>query len=170
MRKVKLDNGNECWAFGSSQYVQAAVKNVEAHLQKKGLALPSGWKCKNVLPANYRPEIDISEECDATDASYYQSLIGILRWMVELGRVDMNVEVSMMSSHLAMPGQGHLEALYHIFGYLKAHHNGEMPFDPSYPEIDTSQFVRQDWSKTVYGNKIPLVLLGILRFVIGRLV
>ena len=152
MRKVKLDNGNECWAFGSSQYVQAAVKNVESYLQKKGQVLPSGRKCKNVLPQGYRPEIDVSEECDAADASYYQSLIGILRWMVELGRVDINVEVSMMSSHLAMPRQGHLEMLLHIFGYLKVHHNAEMPFDPTYPEIDSSQFVRQDWSKTVYGE------------------
>ena len=51
----------------------------------------------------YRPEIDISPELTATDAAYYQSLIGILRWMVELGRVDITTEVSMLSSCLALP-------------------------------------------------------------------
>ena len=49
------------------------------------------------------------------DAAYYQSLIGILRWIVELGRVDVCLEVSMMSSHLALPREGHLEQVLHIF-------------------------------------------------------
>jgi hypothetical protein len=31
LRKVKLTNGNKVWAFGSSQYVQAAVHNVEKY-------------------------------------------------------------------------------------------------------------------------------------------
>ena len=34
VRKVQLENGIECWAFSSSQYVQAAVKNVEEYLNK----------------------------------------------------------------------------------------------------------------------------------------
>ena len=34
---------------------------------------------------------------------YYQELIGILRWAVELGRIDITMEVSMLSSHLALP-------------------------------------------------------------------
>jgi hypothetical protein len=33
--KVKLANAVECWAFSSSQYVQAAVKNVEEYLSKR---------------------------------------------------------------------------------------------------------------------------------------
>ena len=151
MRKVTLDNGTDCWAFGSAQYVKAAVKNVEDYLQKKGESLPA--RCKSPLANGYRPEVDISDELDPEDASYYQSLIGVLRWMVELGRVDICVEVSMMSSHLALPRKGHLEQLYHIFGYLRSHHNAEMPFDPTEPEIDDeSQFQKQDWSQSVYGD------------------
>jgi len=34
---------------------------------------------------DYRPEIDVSAELSPEFAAYYQSLIGILRWMVELG-------------------------------------------------------------------------------------
>ena len=55
------------------------------------------------MSTDYRPEIDISTELDAADASYYQSLIGVLRWIVELGRVDICCEVSMLSSCLALP-------------------------------------------------------------------
>jgi hypothetical protein len=32
VRKVQLDNGVKCWAFSSSQYVQATVKKVEEYL------------------------------------------------------------------------------------------------------------------------------------------
>jgi len=35
LRKVSLENGVDAWAFGSMQYVQLAVKNVEEYLQKK---------------------------------------------------------------------------------------------------------------------------------------
>jgi len=43
-----------------------------------------------------------------------------------------------MSSQLALPRLGHLEQVFHIFGYLKSHHNAELVFDPTYPEIDKS--------------------------------
>jgi hypothetical protein len=70
---------------------------------------------------------------------------------VELGRVDIDVEVSMMSSHLALPREGHLKELYLIFAYLKAHPNAEMVFDPSPVAVDMGQFERQYWSYSAYG-------------------
>ena len=33
VRKVKLDTGEICWAFSSSQYVQEACKNIRNHLK-----------------------------------------------------------------------------------------------------------------------------------------
>ena len=32
IRKIALDNGAKAWTFSSSQYVQAAVKNVQSYL------------------------------------------------------------------------------------------------------------------------------------------
>ena len=72
--------------------------------------------------------------------------------MVELGRVEIYVEVSMMSSHVDLPRQGHFEQVIHIFGYLKKHQNAEIVFDPTKPDIDMSQFEKQDWSQTIYGE------------------
>ena len=147
--KVTLDNGVDAWSFSSSQYVQNAVKNVEEYLRKKGKSLPA--KASSPLSNNYRPEVDVTCELDSLDASYYQSLIGILRWIVELGRIDITVEASMMASCMALPRQGHLDQLYHIFAYLKLKHNSEMVFDPSEPDIDETTFEKQDWQHTVYG-------------------
>jgi hypothetical protein len=99
--EVTLENDTKAWAFGSCQYVQAAVCNVEDHLAKTGEKLP--YKAPTPLSSGYRPEIDVSPELGNTDSSYFHSLVGVLRWIVELGRVDIDVEVSMMSSHLALP-------------------------------------------------------------------
>ena len=151
MRQVVLENGIKAWSFSSSQYVQEAVSNVHKYLTERGKKYPSkapGAAIKN----DYRPEVDQTEELSPTDAAYYQSLIGVLRWIVEIGRVDICVEVSMLSSCLAMPREGHLEQVFHIFAYLKGKHNTEMIFDPSLPEIDESLFPKEDWSSSVYAT------------------
>ena len=141
------------WAFSSSQYVQTAVKNVEAYLdsqENKRWKMPS--KADTPLTTTYRPELDVSRELNEVDAAYYQSLIGILRWMVELGRVDVCLEVSMMSSHLALPREGHLEQVLHIFAYLKKYHNTELVYDPSDPVVDENDFERRDWASSEFGH------------------
>ena len=122
MSKVTLLNGVEAWSFSSSQYIHAAVNNVEAYLEEKGIKLPKHG-VNAPFTSNSRPEIDVTEDLGPTEASYYMSLIGVLRWMVEMGRVDICVEVSLMSSQMAFPSRGHLEQLFHIFAYLKVHHN-----------------------------------------------
>ena len=65
--------------------------------------------------------------------------------MVELGRIDMITEVNMMASCLAMPREGHLENVFHIFVYLKIKHDSRLVFDPTYPEIDMSSLKEYAW-------------------------
>ena len=102
-------------------------------------------------PSEYVSELDDTPELGAEMISHYQSLVGILHWMVELGRVDMIVEVSILASHMAMPREGHLLAVYHVFAYIKKHHNSRLVFDPSYPDIDRSNFMEHDW-REFYGD------------------
>ena len=40
MRKITLENGVKAWGFSSSQYAQAAVRNVEDYLAKTNQKLP----------------------------------------------------------------------------------------------------------------------------------
>ena len=86
-------------------------------------------------------------------ADYYHSLIGVLRSIVELDRGGVNVEASVLSSHLAMPIEVHLEELLHIFAYMSKHTKTEMVFDPSVPNIDKNYFQFQDWSYLVYSSQ-----------------
>jgi hypothetical protein len=64
-----------------------------------------------------------SPELDTKHASFFQSQIGILQLAMELGQVDIITEVSMLPSHLALPREGHLAAVYFVFAYLKKKHN-----------------------------------------------
>ena len=115
------------------------------------MALP---RARTPIQMIYRPELDVTPELNTADATYYQSFIGILRWLVELGRIDICLEVSMMSSHLALPREGHLEQVLHIFGYLKKYHNGTLVYDPSEPEIDENKFLEQDWTSSEFGDDV----------------
>jgi hypothetical protein len=64
-----------------------------------------------LLSSGYEPNLDVTPELDAERSSLYQSQIGVLRWMVEIGQVDILTDVSVLSSHLALPREGHLKAV-----------------------------------------------------------
>jgi hypothetical protein len=123
---------------------------VKDYLKKNGdLHLPK--RAATPLPAGYRPKMDVTPELGVERASYYMSQIGILRWCVELGRVNIITEVSILASHLALPREGHLDAVFHMYAYLEKKHNSQMVFDPTYPSIDRSKFIKCNW-KEFYGN------------------
>jgi hypothetical protein len=65
--------------------------------------------------------------------------------MVELGHINIATKVSLLSSHLAYPREGHLKAALHVMGNLKQKHNSRLIFDPTYPNIDLSSFPTYDW-------------------------
>ena len=69
------------------------------------------------------------------ESSYYQSLIGLMGWMIETGCFDINIMVFLLSSYSAMLRQGHFKAVLHIMGYLKLRQNSRLAFDLSYPNI-----------------------------------
>ena len=109
-------------------------------------------KSRNANEDSLSPRARCITGIGAKRASYYMSLIDILRWIVELGRVDVCLECSMMSSYMALPREGHLYELFQIFGYLKKYHNTEMVFDPSDPVVDQSSFELKDWTSSEFGH------------------
>jgi hypothetical protein len=88
---------------------------------------------------------------DLEKASHYQNGISVLHWCIELGRVDIIMEVSTLASFLAMPHEGHLEAMYHVYAYMKRKHNARLVLDPTYNDADEGLFVKCDW-KEFYGD------------------
>lgn len=131
------------WTMSAEKYLKEAIRNVESNLAKHHKRLPPNVSIP--LSSNYRPELDISVPLTASDHHTYQQLIGILRWAVELGRIDTHLPVALLAQHLAAPRFGHLQQAYHVLAYLKAHLRSRIILDDTTPRVDESRFPKVDW-------------------------
>ena len=129
-------NGKQMWTMTSKDYVKAAIDNVEQQLAKRNMKLPA--RAPTPMSMDYSPETDDTPELESDQVTTYQECIGILRWAIEIGRVDIMTEVSMLSAYQASPREGHLEQIYHIFAYLKKKPKLTLYFEPSIPNLDPS--------------------------------
>ena len=64
--------------------------------------------------------------------SFYQNLIGVLIWAIELGRIDIAFEVSALSRYPDFPRTGYLVQALHVFNYLEIHNANDLAFDTYY--------------------------------------
>jgi hypothetical protein len=128
--------------MSAEQYVRNAIRNVKEHMKHDGFIYNKKLSDPQYSPQSpfsaikYRPELDTTLECDVPQTTYYQNLIGILRWIVELGCIDINFEVSALSHYLVNPRVGHLQEALHIFKYLDIHKANFLAFDPTPLELE----------------------------------
>ena len=119
MSIMKTNNGErDMWSMSCDRYIEAAIKNVESYLEELGERLRGKVRVVTPIASGYKPELDSSDLLGNQEATKYQELIGVLRWKVEIGRIDILTEVSLLPQHLAAPRQGHLSQVFHIFAYL----------------------------------------------------
>ena len=127
--------------MSSDEYVASALQIVKGMLQDDRKTLNMNY-ADRPMPEIYHPECEATPELEPR----YQQLIRMLRWACELGRVDIFLlEVSIMSSHLCMPREGHLEK---VLGHKKSN----MVFDPTPVNLDETAFHKTDWSNSIYGD------------------
>jgi len=123
-------------------------------------------KLLSPLEKGDHPEIDDSEFLDGEGMQTYQSLVGVLKWSISIGRFDIAMAVMTMSSFRAQPSIGHLKCIKRICGYHFKMKDAAICFrtgELDYSGLDEEQF---DWANTVYGDvseilpKDAPVLLG----------
>ena len=142
--RLQGDEAARHWGHSSEEYVKQSIANVETELEKHGRRLCGRFSTP--MTSNYRPELDYSPFLADDAINYYMELIGILRWIVELGRIDIMVDVSLLSSYSMQPRQGHLDQVFHVFGYLKRNKRATLVFDESYVDWDETSFEVHDWT------------------------
>ena len=59
-------------------------------------------KAENPFKMGYNPELDTSPELDSDSVLYYLTIIGILKWTIELERIDVITKVALLSSGLGV--------------------------------------------------------------------
>ena len=156
LQKVLTAGDTACWEFFLNKYVRAAATNLEERLIKTDHQLPF-W-CDTPMRIEYHPSGDISRELNAYRIQIYQDLIWILRWAVEVGRVDILLEVSLLLSHLALLRAGPIQAVYIVFVYLKQVPKRRLYFERDHPDISEDRFHDIDWDtfNRVAAEAIPL--------------
>ena len=105
------------------------------------------------MSTSYRPSEDVTKELNVEGVQFYQEMIGIIRWAVEIGRVDILFKVSLLSSYLTLPRIEHIQAVYHIFGYLKQVPKRKLYFDSVSPLISKDCFHKFDWEDFYRNSK-----------------
>jgi hypothetical protein len=147
-----IPNGVVASGMSSIKYFQAALQNMQEYLKKNG-----DRKLKKNLSAPFdstcRADTDYSPVLGPKMAKYFWPQIGILRWCLELVRIDIVIEVSMLSTFVCMPREGHLYALYHMFAYLSLYHSAMVVIDPTYPNIDIRAFTNSNWKPMYWDVK-----------------
>ncbi|CAJ1948167.1 unnamed protein product [Cylindrotheca closterium] len=96
-------------------------------------------KAVTPMTSDYISELDGSPKLNAKDHTYYQELIGILRWATEIGRVDILLEILLLSQYQATPREGHMEQLLRIFAYLDTYPKLTLYFDWRLPNVIESR-------------------------------
>ena len=80
-------------------------------------------------------ELDDSTLLSDEDHTKYQMLIGMLNWIVTIGRLDIAFATSSLSRFVASPRRGHMDRALYIFGYLKKRPNRRIRIDSRDPII-----------------------------------
>ena len=106
--KFQKPDGTEAWSTSPQQYIKSAVENVERILVEDGEGYGLKNNVRNPFPTGYRPELDVTDELSGNLCSRYWQLIGVGRWAVELGQIDIFHELSLLSQYQASPCVGHL--------------------------------------------------------------
>ena len=75
-------------------------------------------------------------------------------------RVDILLEVALLSTHLVIPRTIHLEQVYNIFEYLKQRSKRRLFFDHEHLDIGEERFTRFNW-EDFYKDAIELIPLDI---------
>ena len=88
-------------------------------------------KAENPFKMGCDPDLDTKPELTPDAASYYLTTMGILGWMIKLGRIDIITNMPLLSSLVVLPRGGHLETAMHAMAHVGQRYNSRLVHDPS---------------------------------------
>jgi len=97
------------------------------------------------LPAGDHPELDAGELLNEDDQKIYQSLIGALQWVIQIGRFDIQTAVMSLSRFRAMPRQGDLDRVKRIHGCLSKMRHATIKIRTDAPDYSDVPVKLHDW-------------------------
>ena len=126
------------------QYIEKMLQNYERIYGE----LPK--KVQSPLEKGDHPELDTSDLLEEDDIKIYQSLIGALQWVIQIGRWEISTHVMTLSRFRAMPRQGHLDRVKRVHGYLRKWKHGVIKIRTEEPDFSDIPDKLADWEYTCY--------------------
>jgi hypothetical protein len=114
------------WCIGCKKYLVETIKQVER-------MFGSLKKYSNLMETGDHPELDNSKVLNDDGHRKFQMLMGILVWVVTIGRIDVAHSASSLSRFTMCPQEGHQERALQVFGYLKKRPNRRLVVDSRDP-------------------------------------
>ena len=83
--------------------------------------------------------MDTSSEFNEYQVNFFHSLIGVLLWIIDLGRIYIAFKVPILSKISVNLKTGHLIQSLYMFKYLEIHNQNYLTFDPCYQYVTYDQ-------------------------------
>jgi hypothetical protein len=127
-----------------TKYIDKLVKNYE-----KLFGMKPSTSVTSPFEKGDDPELNTTELCTAEQITQYQSMIGALQWIVNIGRLDIHTAVMTMSGFRMAPRVGHLNRLKRIYGYLLKMKHASIRIRTDKPDYSDLPDVANDWTYSV---------------------
>ncbi len=125
-------------------YLEKAIPTIEERFGNLSELFRKS-SCYVPAPPTYHPEVDTSCSLDEDSTCLYQSYVGILRWAVEIARIDTSHSGATMARFMAAPRSGHLTGILRMFAYLKFHLRSKIVIDPFIRDWSSKEWTQPDW-------------------------
>ena len=83
-----MKDGRVVWSTNCVDYLIRSIDNVDNSIGVDNTTLNNYGDSHRTYLSIFRPELDVTEELGEELTNRYLNLIGVLRWSIELGRID----------------------------------------------------------------------------------
>jgi hypothetical protein len=139
---------NGMYAVGCKRYIQESLRRVAAEF---GMPMKESVP----LPQDDHSELDTTPLLNDHQHKKYQMLIGMLNWIVGIGRFDIAHATNQLARFSSCPREGHMKRALRVFGYLRRRKNRRILIDSRDPIIAGVDFSGGDKLAGEMGKEYP---------------
>ena len=118
------------WYISARLYLKNVIGEIKQIWGNLGKLLPAGCGMDVPERPKYHLELHDTKLLDEDNIQLYQSYIGIIRWEIKLGRLDLYMDGGVMARFSAFPREGHMVAVLKTLAYCKKYIKLGLVFDP----------------------------------------
>ena len=144
LQKVMVD-GEERWTTSAKTYIKRVCEKIEKLMS---------WKLRTFMSPedpNFHPGLDDTDVLDEEGVSKFRMMVGSLLWVIVLGRFELCHAVQSLARYANMPREGHMKAMWRIFGFLQGYTKLAITYDTRMPDFSPYNISKYDWFRAYPG-------------------